>query len=620
MEKRNMKKPYLQRLQEGVLLFDGAVGTMLYEKGIFVNQCFENANIEAPDLVLELHTEMAEAGAQALTTNSFGANPVRLESYSLREKTREINMRAVELARSVAGDELYVAGSVGPLGKTLAPVGSFSREEAEQAFRIQMEALRDAGIDLFILETFKNLDELLLATRVARETAPEIPIQSQFSFRPHRKEGLDTDIQYVFSSLQHEAAVDVAGLNCSTGPAFMLDILQKIQGIVTKPISVMPNAGFPREYEGRQLYMASPDYFAEYALKFLDAGATVVGGCCGTTPEHIRKMAQAILSLGKARKKQMSLELPPLVPEAEISPVPIQERSALGAKLAAGEWITSIELVPPRGTSLDKILEKAKSLEQSGVTCINIPDGPRASSRISTMVTAMKIRDHTSIEIIPHLTCRDKNIIGLQAELLGAQAAGLRNLLLLTGDPPKVGNYPEATGVFDIDSIGLISLARKLNRGIDLAGKPLNAPTSFVIGAGTNPAAPVLEREIDRTFRKIEAGAEFLITQPIFDVELLEFFLEKMRSTGIPIIAGVWPLSSYRNACFLHNEVPGVTIPQSILDRMERHPEKEEALEEGIAIVREIIRDIKPLITGIQISPPFGRLDTALRILESDSL
>ncbi len=611
-----MKKPYLERLQEGVLLFDGAVGTMLYEKGIFVNQCFENANIEAPDLVLEVHTAMAEAGAQALTTNSFGASPVRLESYGLLEKTREINTLAVELARSVAGDELYVAGSVGPLGKTLAPVGSFSMEEAREVFRIQMEALRDAGVDLFLLETFKNLDELLLATRTARELAPDIPIQSQFSFRPHRKENLEADVAYVFSSLQKEEAVNVLGLNCSTGPAFMLDILQKIQGLVSKPISVMPNAGFPREYEGRQLYMASPDYFAEYALKFLDAGATIIGGCCGTTPEHIHKMAQAILSLGKARKRQLTVQMPTLLPEAEVSPLPLAERSDLGAKLAAGEWITSIELVPPRGISLEKTLEKAKTLEQSGVGCINIPDGPRASSRISTMVTAIKISEHSRIDLVPHLTCRDKNIIGLQAELLGAHAAGLRNLLLLTGDPPKIGNYPEATGVFDIDSIGLISLANKLNHGIDLGGKPLSGPTSFVIGAGANPAAPVLDLEIEHTFAKIEAGAEFLITQPVFDVELLTFFLEKIKSTGIPVIAGVWPLSSYRNALFLHNEIPGITIPEDIRERMKRHPEKEDALNEGVAIVRKIVSEIRPFIAGIQISPPFGRLEIALQILE----
>ncbi|HDQ14557.1 MAG TPA: bifunctional homocysteine S-methyltransferase/methylenetetrahydrofolate reductase, partial [Sediminispirochaeta sp.] len=408
-----MRKPYLERLKEGVLLFDGAMGTMLYEKGIFVNQCFEQANVSAPELVLEVHRGMAEAGAQALTTNSFGANPMRLKSYGLEEQTALLNSKSVELARQVAGDDLYVAGSVGPLGATIAPVGHLPREEAEEAFRIQMEALRDAGVDLLLLETFKNLDELLLAVRTARRVAPEMPIQAQFSFRPHRKDSQYADSQWIFAQLEKEAAVDVVGLNCSTGPALMLDVLQNSQGIVSKPISVMPNAGFPREYEGRQLYMASPDYFAEYALKFLDAGATVIGGCCGTTPEHIRKMGQAILSLDKGRHTPRVLQVPPLLPEAEISPTPLAERSQLGAALAAGRWITSIELTPPRGVSLEKTLSKASSLEHRGVTCINIPDGPRASSRIAALVTALAIEGIGSIETMPHLTCRDKNIIGL---------------------------------------------------------------------------------------------------------------------------------------------------------------------------------------------------------------
>jgi len=612
-----MKKPYLERLKEGILLYDGAMGTMLYEKGIFVNQCFENANITSPDLVIEIHTAMAEAGAQALITNSFGANPYRLASYSLQERTGEINTKSVELAKSVAGSELYVAGSVGPLGKTLAPVGNLSREDAEQAFRIQIEALYEAGVDLILLETFKNLDELLLATRVAEKIAADIPIQSQFSFRPHRKDTISDDIELVFSALEEENAVDVLGLNCSTGPAYMLDILKKIQDTVTKPISIMPNAGFPREYEGRQLYMASPEYFAEYALKFLDAGASIIGGCCGTTPEHIRKMGQAILTLGKARKQRTAVHVHHESHQIEHTPLPLSERSGLGAALASNQWITSIELVPPRGASLQKIMEKARRLSSADITCINIPDGPRASSRISALITSTQLLQNTSVELIPHLTCRDKNIIGLQSDLLGAHAAGLHNVLLLTGDPPKVGNYPEATGVFDIDSIGLISLANRLNHGIDLSGKPIGEPTSFVLGAGANPTAPVLSKEIDHTFQKAKAGVEFLITQPIFDVELLEYFLEKIEPSGVPVIAGIWPLSSYRNALFLHNEVPGVSIPMEIQERMKKHEDKDAAIAEGVKIACEIIQKIKPKIHGVQISPPFGRLETALRVLES---
>ncbi len=658
-----MRKPYLERLHDGVLLFDGAMGTMLYEKGIFVNQCFEHTNLTSPEVVLEIHSEMAAAGAQVLTTNSFGANPIRLASYSLQHKTAEINRKSVELARSVAGEELYVAGSVGPLGMTLAPVGSLSKEAAAEAFAAQMKALIEAGVDLLILETFKNLEELLLATRTARELAPELPIQSQFSFRPHRKDTSEEDIGWVFTSLERSEA-DVIGLNCSTGPSYMLDILQSVATSVRKPISVMPNAGFPREFEGRQLYMASPDYFSEYALRFLEAGATVIGGCCGTTPDHIHKMAQTILTLGRA-KRTVEIRRSPQEeaesraadtaagdsaggaagrdtgagstgagtggvgigragcrssaeregPEA-MEPLPLAERSELGRALAAGSWINSVELVPPRGVSLDNVIEKARSLAEKQVACINIPDGPRASSRISALVTAIEIHRATGVEPMPHLTCRDKNIIGIQSELLGAQAAGIQNLLLLTGDPPKVGNYPDATGVFDIDSIGLLSLAHNLNRGIDLAGKQLSCPTSFVIGAGANPTAPILAKEIDHTFRKAEAGAEFFITQPVFDVALLEFFLEKIKPTGVPVIAGIWPLSSYRNALFLDNEVPGVSIPKEIQERMRQHTEKDAAIEEGILIAREIIEAIRPHIAGVQVSPPFGRLETALRVLE----
>ena len=641
-----MRKPYLERLQEGVLLFDGAMGTMLYDKGIFVNQCFEHTNLTAPDVVLEIHSEMAAAGAQALTTNSFGANPIRLANYSLQHKTVEINRKAVELARSVAGDELYVAASVGPLGMTLAPVGSLTKDAAREAFATQMQTLVEAGADLLILETFKNLEELLLAIRTAREVAPDLPIQAQFSFRPHRKDTSEEDIGWVFSSLEDSAA-DVIGLNCSTGPSYMLDILQTLADSVSKPISVMPNAGFPREFEGRQLYMASPEYFSEYAIRFLEAGAAVIGGCCGTTPEHVRKMGQSILSLGRAKHK---VEIRRTAKEeaeagagpgpgtgagpgagpgcrgtadregpAPMEPVLLEERSALGRALAAGSWITSVELVPPRGVRLDSVLEKSRTLAAKQVSCINIPDGPRASSRISALVTAIEIHRAAGVEPMPHLTCRDKNLIGIQSELLGAAAAGIHNLLLLTGDPPKVGNYPDASGVFDIDSIGLLSLAHNLNRGIDLAGKQLSCPTSFVIGAGANPTAPVLSKEIEHTYRKAAAGAEFFITQPVFDVALLEYFLEKIRATEVPVIAGIWPLSSYRNALFLDNEVPGVTIPKEIQERMRRHTDKEDAIEEGILIAREIVDAIRPLIAGVQVSPPFGRLETALRVLAPSS-
>ena len=611
-----MRIPYLQRIKEGIFLFDGAMGTMLYEKGIFLNQCFEHANLTAPDLVREIHREMAEAGAQALTTNSFGGNPLRLAEYSLREKTYQINRRSVELAREVAGDELYLAGSIGPLGHLLAPLGDLSQAEAEDAFAEQIEAIRDGGVDLLIFETFKNIEELLLAVRTGRRLAPDLPIQAQFSIRPHRNEDLPAEaVREIFSQLEEEEAVDVLGLNCSTGPAYMLDVLGHIVSSVSKPISIMPNAGFPRDYEGRQIYMASPDYFAEYALRFVEAGAAVIGGCCGTNPEHVRKMAQSVLSLGAVKPTIRLIEKRTREVSA-IDPLPLEERSSFGKKIAEGRRVKVIEIVPPLGTSLNRVLERGKTLAEAKIDAVNIPDGPRASSRISPLVAAMELERKAGIETIAHICCRDKNIIGIQAELLGAQAAGLRNLLLLTGDPPKVGSYPEASGVFDIDSIGLLSLARNLNRGIDLAGKPVEPPTSFVAGAGANPTAPIIEKEVERCYAKAEAGAEFFITQPVFDVGLLLYFIDKVRGTGKPIISGIWPLSSYRNALFLDNEVPGVSIPHEIQERMRLCAGKEEAREEGIRIAREIIEEISEAVQGIQISPPFGRLDTALQTLE----
>lgn len=610
-----MRIPYLERLSRGVLLFDGAVGTMLYEKGVFLNQCFEHVSLTAPDKLLELHREMIAAGAQAVTTNSFGASRGRLAGYGLEGLTSAINREAALLAREAAGEDVYVAGSVGPLAGRVGPLGRISEAEAEEQFAGQMEALAGAGVDLFILETFRHIDELLLAARTAKRVAPGLPVQAQYSYRPASGEQSTVDIASVFARLEAEETVDVMGLNCSTGPADMLDVILASAASASKPVSAMPNAGYPRDYEGRQLYMASPDYFAEYALKFLDAGVSVIGGCCGTTPAHIEKMGKAVLHLDSGRRRGAG-RVSAAAPELRREPVPLAERSGLGKALALGEWITSVELIPPLGTDLSKLLERAKVLSEAGITCINIPDGPRASSRVSTLVTCMEIQRHSGVETLQHICCRDRNIIGIQSELLGAAAAGLRNLLILTGDPPKVGNYPDATGVFDIDSVGLLGLADSLNRGTDLAGNAFPGRTAFVAGSGANPAAQPLEREIERVWKKAEAGAVFFITQPVFDVALLRSFLEQVRGTGVPVVAGIWPLASHRNALFLENEVPGVSVPAAILRRMEKHDTKEGAMEEGILIAREIISDIGGLVAGVQVSPPFGRLDAALRVIE----
>lgn len=608
------KKSYRDRLKEGVVLFDGAMGTMLYDKGVFINQCFEHVCVTRPDLVKEIHMAYAAAGSHVIESNSYGANRIKLSGYGLADNVKEINQAAVKLAREAAGEDLYVAGSVGPIGTRLEPVGKVPVSEAAEAFKEQISAILEAGVDLLLFETFIDIEELLLAVSIARELDKEIPIQAQITFGRLEQDEYEKEVVAAAKKLQLCDDVDVIGINCTVGPAHMLDLLTNFKKLVTKPVAIQPNAGYPRDVDGRQLYLASPDYFAEYAMRFLDAGAAVIGGCCGTTPEHILKMGKAVLSMDSGRRHIEVAQVAEGVQEKEA--VPLAKRSRLGNKLAKGEWISTVELVSPAGTDLSKMLAKCDDLYRNGVDFINIPDGPRASSRMSALVTTLEIERYTKAETILHVCTRDINLIGLQALLLGAQAAGLRDMLLITGDPPKVGRYPDVTGVFDVDSIGLLALAKRLNSGIDLGGNEIPTPTSFVCGAGVNPASATLETEIERAYKKAEAGAEFFITQPVYDIEQLSDFLKKIEGTGVPVIAGVWPLASYRNALFLHNEVPGVTIPEVILERMKKPEDKEAAREEGIQVSREIIAEVKSQIAGIQVSPPFGRIQTALDVIK----
>ncbi len=611
-----MRKKYLDRIKDGIILFDGAMGTMLYEDGIPLSSCFEEVCLSSPDMVKSIHMRYIEAGAQVIETNSFGANPVKLKSYQLEEKTEEINRAAVRIAREAAGDEVYVAGSVGPLGQRLVPFGKIEKKEAENAFEVQISALIEEKVDLLLFETFRDIEELLLAVRVAGRIDPSMPVQAQFTIGPLNEEEYRKEAPSLARRLDREEAVDVIGINCAVGPDHLLEILMAVKPHIKKPVSVMPNAGLPREIDNRNMYLASPSYFGNYALKFFEAGAGAIGGCCGTTPEHIRKAGQMVLSLGKAAAgKGSSFQE---VPVQEKKEIPLAERSALGRALAEGSWITTVELIPPIGTDLARIIERSSELRKKGILGINLPDGPRASSRISVAITAIEIERKAGIETIPHICCRDKNLIGIQAELLGSHAAGLRNLLIITGDPPKVGNYPDVTGVFDVDSIGLITLAKRLNRGIDLGGRELSGQTSFVIGAGANPASTGLEREIERCFLKAEAGADFFISQPVFDSEILLDFIERIRGTNIPLMAGIWPLASYRNALFLNNEVPGVSIPEHIMKRMEKTGTKEEAVREGILIAREILESVRSAVCGVQVSPPFGVIQTAVDVIRDD--
>ncbi len=622
-----MKSNYIERVKKGVVLFDSAMGTSIYDHGVFLNRCFEEISLTNPEIILEIHQANVDAGAQVLTTNTFAANLRKLTGHNLGDKFEEINLASVKLARQAAGEDVYIAGSMGPLGERLEPLGKLSTDEAGKYFSEQARILLEGGVDLILLETFRSVNELLLAAEAVRGVSSEIPVQAHFSLSPPSgiTEGNALD-EYNTAFLKKAVRkasrldscdfVDVIGCNCGVGPADMLEILKAVREHVKKPFAVLPNAGFPKEVDGRQLYLADPDYFSEFALKFLDAGAIIIGGCCGTSAEHIRKMGRSVLSLDAGRKQ---IEFHHVKEEVEeIEPLILEKRSRLGKALSAGEWVTSIELIPPMGWNLDKIIERTSKLNVPGITCVNLPDGPRASSRISAMITALELERKTGVETMLHVCCRDRNLLAMQGDLLGAQAVGLRNMLFVTGDPPKVGNYPDVTGVFDVDAIGLLSLGGRLNRGIDLGGSSLPSPTSLVMGAGANPASPNLHLEIERAFKKGEAGAEYFITQPVFDLDALLSFLDNIKDTSVPVLVGVWPLASHRNALFLNNEVPGVVIPDEIMDRMEKPDTKEAARREGILIAREIIDEVRDQVAGIQVSPPFGNVQTALDMIAED--
>lgn len=610
-----MKKNYLERVRDGIVIFDGAMGSELYSNGIQISTCFEEVCLKDPALVEKIHRSYIAAGAHVIETNSFGANPIKLKSYQIDEKTDAINRAAARIAKAAAGDDIYVAGSVGPLGVRIAPMGKVSRAEAVEAFEAQIRPLVEEGVDLLVFETFRDMEELSLAVEAAVNISSEIPVQAQVALGPLNQEEYGREALDAANLLCADDRIDVIGFNCAVGPEHMLDILLAIRGKVNKPVAVMPNAGLPRKIEDRNLYLASPAYFGNYALRFFEAGAAVIGGCCGTTPEHIKKAAHMTVSFSGGITKGKIEQIKEETEKKE--ELPLAQRSLLGKAISEKEWITTVEMTPPMGCDLTKITEKIRQAREKGLLYFNFPDGPRASSRLSVTITALEVMKQTGAEVIPHICCRDKNLIGLQAELLGIHAAGMRNVLVITGDPPKVGNYPDVTGVFDVDAVGLITLAKRLNCGVDLGGNPLPSPTSLVVGAGVNPVAAVPEREIDRAFLKQQAGADFFITQPVFDAGYLIEFLGKIKDTGLPVLAGLWPLVSYRNAMFLNNEVPGVTIPESILRRMEKAEgiSKEAAKAEGVMIAREILAEIRPYISGVQISPPFGNIQAALDVV-----
>jgi len=607
---------FREQLSRRVLVADGAMGTMLYSKGIFINRCYDELNLSAPALVRELHEEYVKAGAEIIETNTFGANRMRLAAYGYAEKLKAINQAGVRLAREAAHEQAFVAGSMGPLGVRIEPLGRTSFLEARAAFREQAEALVEAGVDLLVLETFADLPELREAALAAREAAGAkmvIVAQATIDDFSNMPDGTQTE---AFTRRLEEWAVDVIGLNCSAGPKVTFETIEKMAQFSRKPMSAMPNAGHPATVEGRKIYLCSPEYMAQYARRFIQAGVKIVGGCCGTTPEHIKLIRAEARSLQPAhRQLAVTIEEPAARAQA-LTAAPLAGKSNLGAKLAARRFVAFVEILPPRGVDARKETEGARLCAQAGIDCINVPDGPRASARMSAQVTCQLIQQRAGIEAVLHFCCRDRNILGIQSELLGAHAAGVRNLICITGDPPRMGAYPSATAVFDVDAIGLVNIASNLNRGLDIGGNPMGSQTALVIGVGANPGALNPEEELRRFEWKVQAGAEYVVTQPVFDLDLLERFLRRIEHVRIPLIAGIWPLVSYRNAEFMVNELR-VPVPEQYLERMRSAGTAEKARREGIAIAREMVRRVRPMVAGVQLSAPFGRYAMALEVAEA---
>jgi homocysteine S-methyltransferase len=598
-------------------LFDGAMGTMLYGKGVYINRCYDELNASQPDLVRDIHRAYVKAGAEIVETNSYGGNRPKLARHGLEDRLEEINLQAARIARSAAGERVCVAGAMGPLGMRIEPYGPTSVAEARGFFREQAAALAAGGVDLFVLETFSDLDEIEQALLGVREVS-DLPVVAQMVIREDGRTPFGTEAAVLVERLD-ELGADVVGLNCSVGPNAMLNVAERLVAATRRPISMQPNAGLPRDVDGRTIYMASPEYMATYAARMIRKGVRFVGGCCGTTPEHIARICGALRMLSPVQQPRVFVGGGEQDGKA-FEPVPLAERSAWGAKLAKGEFLTTVEIVPPRGTNPEPMLEGVRLLKAAGVDGVNVPDGPRAQSRMGALATAVLIHQRVGIEPVIHYCCRDRNLLGMLSDLLGAQALGLRNMLFITGDPPKMGPYPDATAVFDIDAIGLTNLAARLNRGLDPGGNVLGEPTSFVVGVGVNPGAEDFEHEMRRFYWKVDAGAEYCITQPVFDLRQLERFVEHIDREGIriPVIAGVWPLVSARNAEFLANEVPGVVVPEAVLERMRRASAegKEQGTIEGTRVAQEMLRDALGMIQGVQVSAPFGRVPLALKVFE----
>ncbi|MGC9198301.1 MAG: bifunctional homocysteine S-methyltransferase/methylenetetrahydrofolate reductase [Acidobacteriaceae bacterium] len=634
----------------GTVLFDGAMGTMLYACGVFIDRCYDELNLTQRELVRSVHQQYLQAGAEVIETNTFGANRLRLERFGLSEKAREINLAGARIARQCVdavaekrGRKAFVAGAVGPLGVELA--GERAVEAAREAYAEQIEALAEGGVDLLVLETMMSVAEAEQALLAARQGAPELKVVVLFTVGEDG-ECLDGTSVEAAARRMEALGADAVGCNCSTGPAIVLSAVERMRRVTSLPLVAMPNAGTPRSVEGRHIYLTSPEYMGSFARKFVRAGASGVGGCCGTTPEHIRAMRSTLRAMAaqdageasvggtagqaagepdEARVRVAAAGADGLVGlqgestkqagrDGAVEPQPLRERSGIGASIASGRFVTMVEIVPPKGIDCSKELAGAALLASFGVDAINVPDSPRASARMSAQSLCLQIQQKVGIETLLHFTCRDRNVLGIQSELLGTASLGLKNILCLTGDPPKMGNYPDATAVFDVDAIGLVKIVNDLNLGLDIGHNPIGGSTGFTIAVAANPGVYDMDHEVRRFARKVEEGAEYAITQPVFDLKLLEVFLRRIEGFRIPVIAGIWPLTSLRNAEFMKNDLR-VSMPNEILERMAAAADKDAAVAEGVAIARQMLESVRGEVQGVQVSAPFGRYALTIQVL-----
>ena len=605
------------------ILCDGAMGTTLYARGIFINRCFDELNLSQPDLVRSVHEDYLQSGAELIETNTFGANAFRLLRYGFEDQVFEINQAGARLARQAVeqlqdkqAGHAWVAGSIGPLGVHLEPLGKTGLDEARAAFAEQIRGLADGGpgvgVDLLVIETIVALNEAEQAIRAAKEVAPHLPVLALITV-DEEANCLDGSSPEIAAARLSAWGADAIGVNCSTGPATVLTALEKLAAASSVPLVAMPNAGMPRAVDGRNIYLTSPEYMASFARKFLKAGAQFIGGCCGTTPNHIRAMKSALRAVEAQKVQHKATAREPIV--TETPPPPIEQRSKIGKLIHDGAFVTMVEIVPPRGIDAAKEIEGSALMAKRGVHAINVPDSPRASARMSAQSLCIQIQQRTGIETILHYTCRDRNVLSIQSDLLGASSIGLKNILCLTGDPPKLGNYPDATAVFDVDAIGLVNIVNRLNHGLDIGGNPIGASTGFTIACAANPGVPDVDNEIRRFAYKVEAGAEYAITQPVFDLRILEQFLKRVESFRIPVIAGIWPLTSLRNAEFMKNDLR-VSVPDSILLRMQAASTPELARAEGVKIAQEMLAAARGMVQGVQVSAPFGRYALAADVID----